>query len=141
MVPRTLVVEVTMRPIPVFLIDANTAFRRLVVYVLKQHFSAEITLLLESDTWPVPVIPAAKPAAVLLGLGAEGLVKPQVLAAIQTTLVGVPIIVLGHLDDGAYHTAALATGVAAFVAKDTLWTELVPVLRQCTDHSSLGAEA
>lgn len=123
-----------MPPISVCFLDANRTFRQLVVQVLKEHFSADITLLGTGDTWPLPSAPSVVPEVLLLGLGAEGLVNPQLIATLQTALPKVPIIVLGHLDDTAYRVAALTAGAAAFVSKETLGVELIPVLRRLTSN-------
>ncbi len=123
-----------MSPIPICFLEPNHTFRQLAVEALRYAFSAEITLLSAGDTWPLPVCPSVLPEAVLLGLGAEGLVNAPLLAAIQAALPGVPVIVLGHLDDAAYRVAALAAGATAFVSKDALSSELVPALRRHTRH-------
>lgn len=119
-----------MSSIPVLFIDASTAFRHLVARVLERHFAADITLVAEGDTWPLDELPAIRPQAVLLGLGAAGLVELHLLSSIQSALPDVPVIVLGHLDDPAYCAAALAAGAAAFVSKDALGVELIPALHR-----------
>lgn len=126
-----------MGQIPVIFIDANTTFRRLIVRVLEQHFADMIAFVSDADSWSLARSSVVAPRAVLLGLGAEGLVDPQLLATIHIALPYVPIIVLGHLDDAAYRDAALAAGAAAFISKDDLGVELIPVLRRLT-HSGNG---
>lgn len=128
--------EGVVSPIPVLFLDANEAFRWLAVRALGRHFAADITLLAEGAAWPLDAPPAAQPQAVLLGLGADGLVEPTLLAAIKAALPGVPVVVLGHLDEPAYGAAALAAGAAAFIAKGDLTTELIPLLRQLVGQAS-----
>lgn len=118
--------------IPVIFIDPNTSFRRLIVRVLEQHFADTIALVSEASSWPLAAPLEVTPRAVLLGLGGEGLADPQLLAAIQLVLPCIPIVVLGHLDDAAYREAAIAAGAAAFISKDEIDADLVPVLRQLT---------
>jgi len=121
-----------MPPILIYFLDANRTFRQIVVRVLRQAFSAEITLLGAGDTWPIPVCSSSVPDVVLIGIGAEGLVNPQLLTSIHVALPGVPILVLGHLDDAVYRVAALKAGASAFLSKDSLAVNLVPTLRQIT---------
>ncbi|MEI8165945.1 MAG: hypothetical protein WCG26_06185 [Chloroflexales bacterium] len=101
-----------MPPIPIYFLDANCAFRTIVVAVLRLGFSADITLIGTGDTWPIPACAAALPE--------------------------VPILVLGHLDDTAYRVAAMAAGAAAFRSKDALATKLVPTLRGLTSIQRAG---
>ncbi|MEI8308296.1 MAG: hypothetical protein WCF99_14650 [Chloroflexales bacterium] len=119
-----------MPPILIYFLDANRAFRKIVVQVLHHAFSADITLLGAGETWPIPVCSSAAPDVVLIGIGAEGLVNPQLLTSIHAELPGVPILVLGHLDDAVYRVAAMKAGASAFLSKDSLAADLVPTLRQ-----------
>jgi len=131
-----------MLQIPIIFIDANTFFRRLIVRVLEQHFAETVVLVSEASSWPLAAPPGRSPRVVLLGLGAEGLADPQLLAAIHRVLPHIPIVVLGHLDDMAYREAALAAGADAFISKDEIGADLVPVLRRLTDTAftqSLGS--
>ncbi|NJN17637.1 MAG: hypothetical protein HC822_15875 [Oscillochloris sp.] len=121
-----------MKPIPIIFLDANTAFRRLAVRVLERHFQADIRLLANADSWPLRFNGSEQPQAVLFGLGSDGLIDPQLMLAIHAALPGVPVVVLGHLDDPAYRSAAFAAGAAAFVSKDTIGDMLIPLLRQLT---------
>lgn len=123
-----------MSPIPVIFLDRHSVFRRLVSRVLERHFGDEILLLADGDSWPLAEPLPTQPKAVLLGLGSDGLVDPLLLASINATLAGVPVIVLAHLYDEAYHEAALEAGADAFIAKVTLDTELVPVLHRLTSQ-------
>ncbi|MEI7644688.1 MAG: hypothetical protein WCJ55_10450 [Chloroflexales bacterium] len=117
-------------PILIYFLDANCAFRQIMVRVMHQAFSTDITLLGVGDTWPIPVSSSSAPDVVLLGIGAEGLVNPQLLTSIHAELPGVPILVLGHLDDAVYRVAAMKAGASAFLSKDSLAADLVPTLRQ-----------
>ena len=123
--------DTVVSPIPVIFIDTSDSFRRLVARLLERHFAADIVLAGDYSGWPVTgARPNPSPQAVLLGLGSNGLVDPQLLATLRHELPEAPVVVLGHLDDAPYREAALAAGAAAFVAKDTLDTTLVPTLRQ-----------
>lgn len=119
-----------MSPIPIIFIDANITFRQLAVRVFERHFAADIALLADADSWPLLVVPATAPLAVLLGLGSDGLVDSQLLGAIYATLPGVSVIVLGHLDDPPYRTAACRAGAAAFISKAEIGDQLIPTLRR-----------
>lgn len=116
--------------IRILYVDPSSAFRRLAVRVLRRLFADDIQLLADGDSWPLTCPLTLRPHAVLFGLGAHGVMDPQQLTAIQNALPDVPIVVLGHLDDEAYRLAALEAGAAAFVAKDALGTDLIPVLRR-----------
>jgi DNA-binding NarL/FixJ family response regulator len=122
-----------MSPIPIIFLDPNTTFRRLVVRVLRRHFAADITLIADHPSWPIDEALAPQPQAVLFGLGMNALVEPQTIAGLHAVFPGSHIVILGHLDELEYRTAAFAAGAAAFIAKDALATELVPVLRRLVD--------
>jgi len=124
-----------MARIPIVFIDANSFFRRLIIRVLERHFADAVALVSDGDSWPLTAPPNVAPRAVLLGLGAEGLADPQLLKAIRGVLPYTPIVVLGHLDDTAYREAALAAGAAAFISKDEIGADLIPVLRRVTNAS------
>jgi DNA-binding NarL/FixJ family response regulator len=119
-----------MHPIPIIFIDANTTFRQLAIRVFERHFAAEIVFVGEADQWPPSAALSGSVQAVLLGLGAEGLVDPRILVAIQAAMPGIPVIVLGHLDEPPYATAALSAGAAAFISKDEIGDKLIPTLRR-----------
>lgn len=119
-----------MRSIPILFIDPSPPFRHLIARLLERYFTADITLVAEIDQWPPAALPASPPQAVLLGLGGTGLTDPQLIRSIHTLLPGVPVIVLGHLEEPAYRAAALAAGAAGFVAKEAISSELIPLLRQ-----------
>lgn len=119
-----------MHPIPVIFIDANTTFRQLAIRVFERHFAAEVAFVGDAERWPPEAAPTGGARAVLLGLGAEGLIDPQLLAVIHAALPGIPVIVLGHLDDPPYATAALSAGAAAFISKDEIGDKLIPTLQR-----------
>lgn len=121
--------------IPIIFIDANTVFRRLITHVFERYFTDAIALVSDAASWPLTTLPTITPQAVLLGLGAEGLADPQVLSAIQIVLPCIPIVVLGHLDDVAYRDAAISAGAAAFVSKEEIGANLIPVLRRLTSSN------
>lgn len=123
-----------MGPIPTIFIDVHPVFRQIATRVLERYFADTITLVAEGDHWPLAIPSAAHPQVVLLGLGAEGLVDPQCLAAIRTAIPGVVLVVLGLLDDPPYRAASLAAGADAFISKSEIGTWLIPVIRQLTAH-------
>ncbi|RRR68024.1 MAG: DNA-binding response regulator [Candidatus Viridilinea halotolerans] len=112
--------------------NASAIFRQLAAGVLTRHFRSRITLAAARSSW-YPVAVSAlqpQPLAVLLGLGADGMPDPVMLAAIKMDLPDVPVVILGYLDDEAYSNAALRAGAAAFISKGAIQTELLPVLTQ-----------
>ncbi|WP_165774705.1 response regulator transcription factor [Candidatus Viridilinea mediisalina] len=127
-----------MWPIPILFIDASTLFRKLAAGVLQRHFASRIMLAAVHGAWhPAEVsVLEPQPQVVLLGLGADGMLDPALLNAIQQALPGIPVVILGYLDDDAYSSAALTAGAAAFISKDSLHTELLPVLHQVVARPS-----
>jgi DNA-binding NarL/FixJ family response regulator len=118
------------RPIAVIFLDRNLVFRRLAARLFVRHFAAELVLIAQGDRWPLVGAPVQTPQAILLGLGADALVEQDQMRDLRADFPAAPIVVLGHLAESAYREAALAAGAAAFIAKDALMTELLPVLRK-----------
>lgn len=120
-----------MRPIPVFLVESNPAFLRIVTQLLQDYYQEELTLVGTSNGADhiLHQIQILQPRIILLGLNQHHLGMLQVIPHVRASLPQSGIIVLGFLDVHAYREAALAAGADAFIAKAVINRELLPTIQ------------
>ncbi len=119
-------------PVNVLLVDANTRLRSIVCRLLVEVYAPDVRMVGIADLGQEALNQATllQPDVVLVGFGPSYQVAAAFVQELRTLLPDVGIIAMGDLSMRGYVGAVRAVGADAFVAKELLNSELLPVLRQ-----------
>jgi DNA-binding NarL/FixJ family response regulator len=129
-------------PIAVLFIDTNHIFLNIVLRLLSDYYQHELTVI-GSATSPDEAIRQARnlhPRVILLGIGQYSQDGRNLIAQLREAWPQAAIILLGAHDMEIYRQSALAAGASAYIAKNNLNRQLVPVIRRLTDGERSRAE-
>lgn len=118
-----------MEPISVLLVDDNPTFLRIVERYLKKQDAVKVVGTVEGGEEALVEVHRLKPDVVLTDLAMPRVTGMETILRLRAAWPRMGIIALTLLDTDGYRQAALTAGADAFVAKDTLNTELIPTIK------------
>ena len=119
-----------MKPISVFLVDDNVTFLRIAARFLRGHREIAIVGTASSGEEALEQVSDLRPEVILLDLNMPGLSGFELIPRLRQLLPRAGIVALTLLGTDDYRQAALASGAHAFVSKEALSHDLVPVIRE-----------
>jgi DNA-binding NarL/FixJ family response regulator len=113
----------------VVVIDRNPLVRRAVAQLITEHGGLNLYAVEAS------MIPAhgSAPAIVIISLNAPDGDMLQLVRAVRERYPVSFILVLGWLDDPAYHHASVAAGANRFIANADITTTLLPIIHEALE--------
>ena len=118
------------KPITVLLIDDNPTFLGIVQRFLKGEEGIEVIGAVESGEEALALVHRLKPDIVLTDLAMPKVSGMETILRLRAAWPNIGVIALTLLDTAGYRQAALTAGADAFVAKDSLNTDLLPTIRR-----------
>ena len=119
-----------MKPVSVLLVDDNPTFLNIVQRFLQNEENIKVIAAVENGKEALALVHQLRPDAVLIDLAMPQISGMETILRLRAAWPKIGIIALTLLDTGGYRQAALTAGADAFVAKDTLNTELLPTIER-----------
>lgn len=121
-----------MGPTTLLLVDDNATFLRILSDFLGGEEGILVVGTAGSGEEALEKAKELQPQVILLNLVMPGLGGLSAIPRLRSMMPDVGIIVLTDLDAKAYREAALAAGAHDFVAKASLYTDLIPAIQRLT---------
>ena len=119
-----------MQPISVLLVDDNPTFLNIVQRFLQNEDNIKVIAAVENGKEALALVHQLRPDVVLIDLAMPQISGMETILRMRAAWPKMGVIALTLLDTSGYRQAALTAGADAFVAKDTLNTELVPTIEE-----------
>jgi len=116
--------------IRIMLIDDNPTFLRVAADFLKRYDDLAIVGTAGGGEEALTRLLDLQPHVVLLDLAMPGLSGLETIPRLRALMPRLGIVVLTMLNDAAYRQAVLAAGADDYVPKATMYTNLLPAIRQ-----------
>jgi DNA-binding NarL/FixJ family response regulator len=119
-------------PITVILVDDSPVFIGLVTAFFEHAHSRLIALVGSARTGEegLRLAEQVRPRAALIDLRLPGMPGLEVVSRLRERFGNLVIVVLSGADADTFRPAAIAGGADAYVSKDDLTSDLIPVLRR-----------
>ena len=114
----------------ILLVDDNKTFLNAVAGALQQLDGARVVGAAHSGLAALQLIGDLHPDVVLLDISMPGMGGLEVAGQLKDQPSAPAIIMLSMHDSDAYRHAAAAAGVRAFINKDNVMSELLPLIAQ-----------
>lgn len=116
--------------IRIMLVDDNPTFLRVATAFLQRHDDLLVVGAVEGGEEALAQLLDIQPHVVLLDLAMPGLSGMETIPRLRAAMPHLGIVVLTMLDDSAYRQAVLAAGADGYVRKASMYTDLLPAIRQ-----------
>jgi len=119
-----------MKPISVLLVDDNPTFLNIVQRFLHNEEEINVIGAVENGKEALALVHKLRPDVVLIDLAMPQISGMETILRLRAAWPKMGVIALTLLDTSGYRQAALTAGADAFVAKDTLNTDLIPTIEE-----------
>ena len=116
--------------IRIMLIDDNPTFLRVATDFLRRYDDLSVVGAVGGGEEALAQLLDVEPHVVLLDLAMPGLSGLETIPRLRALMPHLGIVILTMLDDDTYRRAVLAAGADDYVRKASMYTDLLPAIRQ-----------